>query len=152
MEKNKVPYICGPLIELILDIQEQTKAFYVKIADLCKKVIGKRAFVPHESYDPIKYPNFTPRQVDRAEREQVCEKTSLLIVIAIAPSWGGGIEVEIANGSEVPIVIFAKEGQKISRLLLGNPAVWEIIYYKTEEDALKKIKKYLLHLKDLEYF
>jgi len=110
MENNKTPYVCGPLTELSIGIQKSVKSFYVHIADACKQVIGRRAFVPHERYDPIKYPDFSPAEIDRVEREQVCEKTSLLVVAAIAPSWGGGIEVEMAYRSNVPVLILCKSG------------------------------------------
>jgi hypothetical protein len=86
---NKRPYVCGPLTELSEAHQERVKKFYSHIADACREVTGVRAFVPHENYDPIKHAKYTPMQVDKAERYQVCECTSCLIVVTIAPSWGG---------------------------------------------------------------
>lgn len=149
----KTVYIAGPLTELSLGLQKSTKKFYVKIADLCEKVMGKRAFVPHEHYDPILHKNFTPAQVDKAERDQVCSKTSLLLVCAIAPSWGGGIEVEMANTKGIPVIVLCEkeklEQRKISRLLRGNPAVREIIAYSTETDAIRKLKSILPKYKQL---
>jgi hypothetical protein len=56
----KVPYICGPLTELPPDEQTSVKLFYQHIADVCQKVIGVRAFVPHEHYDPIKNAGYSP--------------------------------------------------------------------------------------------
>jgi len=140
MENDKMPYICGPLTELSIEIQESAKSFYVRVADVCKQVMGKRAFVPHERYDPIKHPDFSPAEIDTVERKQVCEKTSLLIVVAIAPSWGGGIEVEMAHRSNVPVLILCKKGKKTSRLLRGNPAVVGIIYYSSFGDALRQLR------------
>ncbi len=141
MENDRIPYICGPLTELPVNFRQPAKHFYEQIADACKEQTGKRAFVPHEHYDPIKHANFSPPDVDKAERKQVCERTSLLIVVAIAPSWGGGIEVEMANKSDVPVLILCHEDKEISRLLRGNPAVTGIIYYSSLEDALRKLKK-----------
>lgn len=140
MKNNKIPYVCGPLTELPVETQKSVKSFYLHIADACKQVIGRRAFVPHERYDPIKYPDFSPAEIDRVEREQVCEKTSLLIVAAITPSWGGGIEVEMACRSNVPVLILCKKDKKISRLLRGNPAVVGIIYYSSSADAVRQLK------------
>jgi hypothetical protein len=145
--KTKIPYVCGPLTELAPDEQESVKLFYQHIADVCEKVIGIRAFVPHEHYDPVNHIVHTPQDVDRAEREQVCNRTSLVIVAAIAPSWGGGIEVEMANQNNVPVIILCEEeklkNRKISRLLRGNPAVRDVMTYSTNEEALEKIKDYL---------
>jgi len=144
MLKEKPIYICGPLTELPNEKQGQAKVFYEKISELCQDVTGLRGFLPHEHYDPVKHANFTPSAVDAAERNQVSEKTSILLVVAIAPSWGGGIEVEIANRNNIPVIILCEkeklENRKISRLLRGNPAVKVIIPYDTEEDALKKLR------------
>jgi hypothetical protein len=147
----KVPYVCGPLTELFPDEQKSVKQFYQHIADVCKKTIGVRAFVPHEHYDPIKHASFTPQDVYNAEKHQVCDLTSLLIVVAVASSWGGGIEVEMANQNKVPVVILCEkeklENKKISRCLRGNPAVVDILTYTTEQEALGKLEKKLVEIK-----
>lgn len=144
---TKIPYICSPLTELAPDKQEAAKLFFKNIADICKDILGFRAFVPHEHFDPIKHAQFTPQDVDNAERHQVCDLTSLLIVVAIAPSWGGGIEVEMANQNNVPVIILCDKeklkNKKISRLLRGNPAVNEIIPYTNKSEALTKLQSFL---------
>lgn len=138
MEKSI--YVCGPLTELPTDRQEKIKKFYVKIADLAQEVLGVRGFVPHEHYDPAKHANFEPSEVDMAERKQICELTSCLIAVPVAPSWGSGIEVEMAYRSNVPVVILCDKEKlaqkKVSRLLRGNPAVKSIISYSSEKEAL----------------
>ena len=142
-KSDKPVYICGPLTELAPDAQERVKHFYQAIADVFEKYTGIRAFVPHEHYDPVKHAGFTPQEVDAAERAQVCEKSSALVVVAIEPSWGGGIEVEMAHQSNIPVFILCErkklEERKISRLLRGNPAVVQIITYDSEADALKQL-------------
>lgn len=144
MNNEKIVYVCGPLTELSDEQIEEAKRFYEQIADLCKEVTDKRAFVPHEHYDPVKHASFSPQEVDEAERHQVCECTSFLIVVtSFGPSWGGGIEVEMANKSEVPMIIMGRCGKKISRLLLGNPAAWEVVRYETEKEALALLRPIL---------
>ena len=137
---TKTAYICGPLTELPTSKQLSVKSFYEHIAKAYKEVMGIEAFVPHKHYDPIKYPIFLPQEVDKAERFQLKNNTSLLIVVAIYPSWGGGIEVEIANNNDIPVVIIQPTNKKISRLLRGNPAVKEIISYNNEEEAINALK------------
>ena len=151
---DKVPYICGPLTELPDYEKNQVKGFYEMIADVCEEITGKRAFVPHEHYDPLKHADFSPKQVDDAERCQVQENTSYLIVIAIAPSWGGGIEVEMANQVNIPVILLCpkekfKQG-KISRLLRGNPAVTAIILYKNYSSALSQLRPKLRRILEKE--
>lgn len=136
----KIPYVCGPLTELDLSLQVCVKLFYTKIANACEEILGRRAFVPHEHYDPIRHADFSPCDVDKAERHQIYVNTSLLIVVPIAPSWGGGIEVEMAHRYGIPVLLLCerkklKQG-KISRLLRGNPAVQKIIEYDNEANAI----------------
>ncbi len=147
----RIPYVCGPLTELTPEDQAWVKPFYEAIADVCEEVFGQRAFVPHEHYDPIKHADFTPQDVDTNERHQVCDLTSVLIVVAVAPSWGGGIEVEMSNCSKVPVILLCEKmkliDRKISRLLRGNPAVMRVIVYEDIEDALSQLKNVLLTLR-----
>jgi len=140
---QKVAYVCGPLTELSSELALEARFFYEIIGDACQEIAGVRAFVPHEHFDPLKHSNFTPQQVDEAERDQVCNKTSVLIVVPIAPSWGGGIEVEMANQSNVPVIIICEKDRKISRLLKGNPAVKIIIEYCNRYQAILKLKEVL---------
>ena len=144
---SKVAYVCGPLTELNAELAQEVRDFYEKIGDACREITGVRAFIPHEHFDPVKHANFTAQQVDDAERDQVCNKTSLLIVVPIAPSWGGGIEVEMANQSGVPVIILCENGKKISRLLKGNPAVKTILEYHTQDEAILKLKYALDQMK-----
>jgi len=144
---GKVPYVCGPLTELPVEGQRAVKELYCKIADVCQSSLGVRAFVPHEHYDPVANADFTPWQVDEAERRQVCERTSVLIVIALAPSWGGGIEVEMANRSGVAAVVYHPAEKKVSRLLRGNPAVLGTYAYKDEDQMLCFLEQQLWNLR-----
>jgi len=69
--------------------------------------------------------------------------------VAVGPSWGGGIEVEMAYRSVVPVIIICEreklERKKISRLLRGNPAVIDIISYNSEKEAIEKLRQRLFH-------
>lgn len=125
MAQIQAPYICGPLTELRLDERDFAKAFYTQLADICKEVLGVRGWVPHEHYDPVVHSSFRPHQVYEAEHNIVCQQTSLLVVCAIGPSWGGGMEVAWAEQHQVPGVLLCNAIQlrdgKVSRLLRGSP-------------------------------
>lgn len=141
---GKVPYVCGPLTELPPELATKARRFYEQIADVCEKALGRRAFVPHEHFDPITNPDPTPHEIDTAERHQVCACTSHLIAVAsFGPSWGGGIEVEMARANGVPIILLHKRGFKVSRLLRGNPGITATIVYESETEALKELSTML---------
>lgn len=147
---QKPAYVCGPLTELKTEQQTKVKDFYERIGDVCEEITGLRAFVPHEHFDPVKHAHFMPQQIDEAERNQVCNKTSILIVVAIAPSWGGGIEVEMANQNNVPVILLCEreklQARQISRLLRGNPAVKVVLEYGTEKEAIWELKRAIASL------
>jgi hypothetical protein len=149
--QRKVAYICGPLTELSCNEQKQIKRLYSRLADVCELISGARAFVPHEHFDPIKHSQYTPAEVDSAERYQIHEHTCILIVVAIAPSWGGGIEVEMANQKSIPVVILRPSGKQVSRLLLGNPTVIYEFSYKSEDHAVELLDNYLRNLLATEF-
>jgi len=144
MENKKTVYVCGALTEVPAEQKEEVKRFYEKTADLCEKVTGIRGFVPHEHYDPVLHANWTPSQVDESERRQVCELSSCLIAVALFPSWGSGIEVEMANAKNIPIILLCPkeklEKRLISRLLRGNPAVKAIISYDDDDYAMQQLE------------
>jgi len=153
---QKVPYICGPLTELDPLRMRYAKNFYERIAECLDGLLEVRSFVPHMHYDPERHCHFTPRDVDLAERDQVCNRTSLLVVVAVDPSWGGGIEVEMANQSGVPAVVLCEEeklrNRKISRLLRGNPAVRAVIEYYNIDQALARLAKWVNSFADAQLF
>ena len=144
MNNQKTVYVCGALTEVPAEQKEEVKKFYEKIADLCEKTTGIRAFVPHEHYDPIVHANWTPAQVDESERRQVCDLSSCIVAVTLFPSWGSGIEVEMACKSSVPVILLCQkeklEKRLVSRLLRGNPAVKAIINYEDEDSAMQQLE------------
>ncbi len=150
MAAAKSVYISGPLTELAPCEQERVKRLYVRMADVAERVLGVRGFVPHEHFDPIANAGATPAEVDAVERKQVCECTSCLVVLAEAPSWGGGIEVEMAHRSGVPVLVFCNreklEQRRISRLLRGNPAVIGVYPFNEDEELLDTLAVQLAKL------
>lgn len=147
-------YICTALTELPFEVQELFKFLLSRTADLCEEILGVRGFAPHEHNDPVGEPDKTPAEVNAHERPQVGKKSSVLIVYTLAPSWGGGIEVEIANANGVPVVLLQqirkdpKSGkiiwkQPVSRLLRGNPAVKLEIQFETYDKLFAELREVL---------
>ena len=116
---EKTPYLCSSLTELSLNLQDEVKEFLSAIGDGCKAVLGVRAFVPHEHYDPVKYPHFKDTDVFDAESTQISERTSLVVVVYLEPSWGGGAEIALAGECKIPVLFLCPTGKKISRYVSG---------------------------------
>jgi len=87
---EKIPYICGALTEFPQGADpKEVKAFYSRLGDAFLPIIGERAFVPHERFDPLQFPHFTDEGVFDAESEQIIKRTSLIVAVNEGPTWGG---------------------------------------------------------------
>ncbi len=143
MKPDKPGYICSALTELPEETRDAAKAFYSKIADGLGEVLDHRPWVPHEHFDPIAHADFTPEEVKSKEKKLVCEESGFLLVIALAPSWGGGIEVGWAEDRGRPIFTIVPraklEERTVSRLLLGCSTVLEP--FDTLEHGIEVTKK-----------
>lgn len=150
VDETQVPYVCGPLTDLMPEHRERVLPFYEKIGDLCEEILGVRAFVPHEHFDPVTNPNATPDEVYATESVQVSQLTSLLIVVAEGPSWGGGMEVQMCNEWGTPIILMYPDRslKKPSRLLRGSPMIVHEIEYRDFTMAEVMLRSYLEVRKD----
>lgn len=140
---TKPGYICSALTELPEWARGEAKRFYSALADEIGEELGTRPWVPHEHFDPVAHAHFTPEDVKRAEKEIVCEQTDFLFLVAIEPSWGGGIEVGWAEDRGIPIFVLAPkekfESRKLSRLLRGCATKLET--YDDVDDGLAVAKR-----------
>ena len=139
--RDKIPvalgeaYISGALTAL--DDAPRTKLFYELLAEIAAAA-GLRAYLPHRVSDPVVAADLDPRAVYEIDRAHV---TGAAVVIAYAgiPSFGVGIEVELAREHGVPVIIVAERDRPISRLLLGNPAVVEVVKFADLEGLRRSL-------------
>src|SRR5436189_818265 len=126
-------YISGALTAL--EDGPRTKIFYELLAEIALAA-HLRPYLPHRVTDPVTAAHLDPRTVYEIYRAHV---TSAAVVIAYAgiPSFGVGIEVELAREHAVPVIIVAERDRPISRLLLGNPAVVEVVKF-ADLDGLRR--------------
>src|SRR2546423_4932081 len=126
-------YISGALTAL--DDAPRTKLFYEVLAEIAQAT-GLRAYLPHRVSDPVATAEVDPRTVYEIDRAHV---TSAAVLIAYAgiPSFGVGIEVELAREHGVPVIVVAERDRPISRLLLGNPAVVQVVKF-ADLDGLRR--------------
>jgi hypothetical protein len=141
-------YISGPLTELPTHISlHEVQGFYVKAALVAEDALGIRGFVPHEHFDPSTMPNVTPKDIYQVESEMIMKQTSVLIVCALAPSWGGGGECQLANDCGIPLVVLKRKNQKFTRYVLGMPLLNAVIEYDTEDEAMILLAEHLQKMK-----
>jgi len=140
IQQNKA-YIAGVLTVVDRDMRH----IFEKVADICKEY-GINPHVPHLSTDPINHPEVTPLDV---WNKNFLEVTAAKLVIAYVgqPSLGTGEELEMARAEGVNIIIWWFKGEKISRMVLGNPGVTEKIEAENEDDLLTKLGLFLVNYK-----
>lgn len=136
-ERTKVAtgeaYISGALTGL--EDAPRTKLFYEVLAEIAESA-GLRAYLPHRVTDPVTAADLDPRAVYEIDRAHVVA-SAVLIAYAGVPSFGVGIEVELAREHAIPVVVVAERERQISRLLLGNPAVVQTVRF-ADLDGLRR--------------
>src|SRR5437868_3551552 len=126
-------YISGALTAL--EDAPRTKVFYELLAEIAEAA-GLRAYLPRRVTDPVAAAHLDPRSVYEIDRAHVTN-AAVLIAYAGIPSFGVGIEVELAREHSVPVIVVAERERPISRLLLGNPAVVEVVKF-ADLDGLRR--------------
>jgi hypothetical protein len=126
-------YVSGALTSL--EDGARTRLFYELLAEVVETA-GLRAYLPHRVTDPVMAADLDPRAVYDIDRAHV---TGSRVVVAYAgiPSFGVGIEVELAREHGVPVILVVERERTVSRLLLGNPAVVEVVRF-ADLDGLRR--------------
>jgi len=117
------------------------KGFYEALGEVVE-VAKYTAYIPHKHTDPDKNPDATPKEVYDTDKK-VVEESCLVILCANNPSFGTGMEAEIASAAGIPILVLAREDVRVSRMILGAPSVREVVRYETEHEALEVVFKFL---------
>jgi hypothetical protein len=127
-------YISGALTAL--EDAPRTKLFYELLAEIAQTA-GLRPYLPHRVTDPVTAAHLDPRAVYEIDRAHV---TAAVVLVAYAgiPSFGVGIEVELAREHGIPVIVVAERDRPISRLLLGNPAVVEVVKF-ADLEGLRRV-------------
>jgi hypothetical protein len=126
-------YISGALTAIADGAR--ARVFYELLAEIVTEC-GLRPYLPHRSTDPLAAPDLDPHSVYEIDRARV-SRSGLVIAYAGTPSFGVGIEVEIAREHGIPVIIVAERDRTVSRILLGSPAVVDVVRF-TDLAALRQ--------------
>ncbi|HEY3127397.1 MAG TPA: hypothetical protein VGK07_10065 [Candidatus Limnocylindria bacterium] len=126
-------YVSGALSAL--DDGARMRLFYELLAEVVESV-GLRAYLPHRVSDGVAAAHLEPRAAYDIERAHV---TAARVMVAYAgiPSFSVGIEVELAREHAVPVVLVVERERTVSLLLLGNPAVVDVVRF-ADLDGLRR--------------
>ncbi len=115
----------------------RTRVFYELLAEIVT-TCGLRPYLsmPDEATDPVAAPDLGLHSVYEIDRARVA-RSGLVIAYAGTPSFGVGIEVEIARERGIPVILVAERDRTVSRILLGSPAVVDVVRF-TDLAALRQ--------------
>ena len=126
-------YISGALTAIADGAR--ARVFYELLAEIVTDC-GLRPYLPHRATDPVAAPDLDPRSVYEIDRARI-SRSGLVIAYAGTPSFGVGIEVEIARERGIPVILVAERDRAVSRILLGSPAVVDVVRF-TDLSALRQ--------------
>lgn len=132
-------FFAGPLTNL--PDPEKTKVFYKNLSTLAEKFGHQPFWAFLSGTDPVKNPDVSAAEVYRRDTERLSQ-SDLMIAYVGEASTGTGDEIEYANARNIPVVIMYEKGDKMTRMILGNPAVKKVIVFETEDQALKELEEY----------
>ena len=93
---------------------------------------------------PLDTMKFDGNDIERYKRAMnLLQDTKLVIAEMSNISTGQGMELQEAVNLNIPILVIAKEGSKISGLVKGWNNVKTIIYYNKIEDIEDKILRFI---------
>lgn len=128
-------YVSGPLTHLQ---NQEIKKLYEQIGALGESM-GFSSVVPHRFTDPVANPDVTPEEVYKRDKQHVID-ADLMVCYVGETSLGTGMELEIAVKHKTLVILLSEEGVKVSRMVLGSPAVIDHVQFTSFEDALAKLR------------
>lgn len=108
---------------------------YEDLVNICKKV-------SNNIYSPLDTMKFKGNDTERYNRAmELLKETNIIIAEMSIPSTGQGMELQEAVRQDIPIIVIAKSGSKVSGLIKGSGKVKSILYYNNIEDIEKELIK-----------
>lgn len=149
-------YVSGPLSNLTQKQHDHIWSVYSEIEKSCKH-FNLTAYLPSKA--PANPNKFSPTN-DIREHQRVYEidkrmvlGSRLIIAYVGTPSHGVGMEIEMASGAPISVILLAEQGTKISRIVTGAPSVIAKVEFDEPKNIFDSLSPHLTHfasLKNLE--
>ncbi len=133
-------YICGALTFVPEQEKDELTQFFIDLARLCKEY-GFHALVPGKKWLDRGIPNPSSQQVYEVDKKEIRESVFMIAVLDYL-SFGVGIELEICNANQIPVLALLRKENSISKITAGCPAIEQIIEYENYSDALQKVREF----------
>jgi len=108
---------------------------YEDLVNICKKVSDNIC-------SPLDTMKFKGNDIERYNRAmKLVKETDIIVAEMSVPSIGQGMELQEAVKLDIPIIVIARNGSKVSGLIKGSGKVKSILYYNNIEDIEKELIK-----------
>jgi len=139
-------YMSGALSDLSPEEYERVTAqIYDRVARVCQGM-GLKCYCPHRSKTtPTKgLPHSKVWKIDYA---RVVNSGAVVAYIGI-PALGVGAEIEMARTADVPVILLCEMNrqERISRLILGSPAVRDIVLFNDPSEFEEPLRTPLFYV------
>lgn len=112
--------------------------------EIYKILVEELSLYSDNIYSPIDTIKFKGTNKEMYERVMKrLQNTDIVIAEMSSPSTGQGMELQEAVRLDIPIIIIAKNGSKISSTVLGSGKIKEVIFYDKKEDIIGKFAELL---------
>lgn len=139
-----IAYFASALTGLKGNAELEIRRLDERVDKICKNFSGypMALYRPRLNTSPTDNPGISADDVYKIDRERVA--TADLVIMAVRyPSLGAGMELQLALQACCAVILLIKEGQKVSRMVLGCPGRLEEVRYSTLADLEKKLIKTL---------
>lgn len=139
-------YMSGALTDLTSEeFDRVTKEVYERVERVCQDM-DLMCYCPHKSpTTPTK--GIPHSKVWKTDYERVVGSGAVVAYIGI-PALGVGAEIEMARTANVPVILLCETSkqERLSRLILGNPAVVDILLFEKPDEFEEPLKKPLFYV------
>lgn len=128
-------YLASALTALKDDELLEIKSLDERVDEICRAYPRYPVVLyrPRTETSPVDNPDISARRVYEIDQERVVA-SDLLILAAVFPSLGAGMELQLALQSCSGVILLKKSGQKLSRMVTGCPAKMELVEYAHLDD------------------
>ncbi|MFC1412225.1 XRE family transcriptional regulator [Streptacidiphilus sp. N1-12] len=138
-------YLASALTGLAAEAREQIFEISDVVAASCREH-GIDLYEPRKITDPVHHPDVPDTEVFRLDRQRVV-RSDLLVYLADQPSTGAGQELVFATEAMLPIIVVARSGLKVSRMVTGMPGSVQMVRYQGPDGLGKDLNSVLAELR-----
>jgi transcriptional regulator with XRE-family HTH domain len=140
-------YVAAALTDLPKDRKNHVGLLSNMVAEVARDH-GIFVYQPLRATDPLEHPDVDDTVVYLTDRKRVAE-ADIVFALLDDPSFGPGLELEIAATYGKPTIAIAHKDATISRMVTGSPTnLLETLRYRTATDLKPKLSQALRNNRD----